>query len=209
MKHWLKRAFGLICLAAAVVITCSAWFVIREDRKIRAEADAIKKAAMMPFVVRGFELDMLPYISPVGHTSYPTGDESDDVLILVGRDSCPVCKKQMPWWKRTLEVVPHDRKLEVWLVSLDAGNGFSDLIEYLDATHRAHRQFTVPSVDLFTLRTGVSAVPMTISTKAHRVTLVHTGMFRDADFERIKSALLAPVESAIFIRGIGEGLRRR
>ncbi len=175
-----------------------AWRILLQNGALSTENALLRNAIGTPLIMRDFEVNLLPYVTPLeAHvTPGPTGSQR---VILVAKEGCPYCVKQLPMWEEfvTSSVLP--KNTEIWLVSLTGGREFGELKRTMAAQARPHREFAVVNAAAFTLSTGIRGVPTTIVTRDNRVQLVYAGLFTDSVRSQLLSGdLLSPSVRAQF-----------
>jgi hypothetical protein len=186
------RVASIIALISAVLVLALGWRVSHTSESVAAENALLRNALESPLVIRDYELDILPYMTPVrsGDAPQPSNTEK---AIFVAKQTCQYCAKQLPIWKDLATSSVLDKDAEIWLVSLGEANAFGDLAKTLTSQGRSYREFRVGSIAAFVLCTGIRATPTTIIAKDNRVRLVYPGLFTDAVRNQMFSGgLLAP-----------------
>jgi hypothetical protein len=180
-------------LIAALVIGFG-WKVQARDARLFAENKELKRSVGLwkPHIIRNFDLDLLPYLSPVSQ-EYTRATDSGDRFIFIARDACHFCAAQIPFWKRMVAAAP--KNTEIWLVSLDAGEHFAELANFVQSSGHVFRRFGVRDSVAFVLSTGILGTPATIVTKDQVVTMYYPGLFTEDLFAKVQSLIYAPASA--------------
>lgn len=197
----LRIGLTTAAVVASGVILWFGWSVAGQNRKLRAENTALKQTAETPYLIRDFELNALPYLTPVGAASDSSVKETSARFLFVADEKCGFCSQQMEWWEKTItEERKRERSFEVWLISLGTGKEFGELARYLSVAGQPFRQYSANSREYFVLATGVTSVPATVFTRNNRVILAHSGVFSDALFKTALDILNSDPAGARFLR---------
>ena len=201
-RRWVIPGVNLLVVAATLGF---GWRVSLKNTQLRAENLEIRRAIRMPYIIRGFEMGLVQYLKPVDGGSAPLASGGTR-MILFGRDTCPVCETQIPWWKRLADkAVTSGAVSEVWIVSLDDGLKLKDLAEQIRVAGIPVRRYTVSTIGGFTVATGVSGVPTTVVTRDGRVIAAHAGAFTEEVLSEMVGVISSPTTTAHFPRrGIRE-----
>ncbi|HLH17034.1 MAG TPA: hypothetical protein VKX45_07425 [Bryobacteraceae bacterium] len=197
------RVTSIIGVASAVLILAFGWRTWIDSKNVAAENASLREALGRPVIIRDFELDILPYMVPVRPVTLPQPSNTEKV-ILVAKQTCPYCAKQLPIWKDLAASSVLDKDAEFWLISLGEADAFHDLTQTLAARGRSYREFRVPDVALFGLCTGIRGTPTTIVTSGNRVTLVYAGLFTEPIRKQVFSG--AVLKSSARVRFPSPGL---
>jgi hypothetical protein len=111
-------------------------------------------------------------------------------LILAFEDECPYCKRNRSNWQRLLSLPQWPKDSDVWLIPLSGGLGnYQDMVE-LASQRSIPLRVLKPIRPLFTLRTGLAAVPATVIVdETERVRLVRVGVMAPTDLDLFAEAL--------------------
>jgi len=171
--------------------------VARSNQRLRSENALLRTVADQPFLIRNFELNLLPYLRPLTASGTPL--HVGKRIVLFGKDGCRFCTIQGPWWKRLIEAASHGLASEIWLVSLNQGREFETFAKEIAPVGLPVRRYSVTSVAAFTLGTGLKGVPTTLITSDDRVQLVHTGTWNEELLAEAVQVMSEPAISTKFL----------
>jgi hypothetical protein len=187
-----RRITSIIGAGSAVLILLFGWRVLLTSKNVAAENALLRRAIGTPLVIRGFELDILPYMVPVRPGTAPPPSNTEKA-IFVARETCQYCARQLPIWKDLVASPVLQKDAEICLISLGEADAFGDLTQTLSAGGRSYREFRVPDIEAFVLCTGIRGTPTTIITRDNGVRLVYAGLFTEPIRNQVFSgALLEP-----------------
>jgi hypothetical protein len=192
-------AFGVLLFGARVSSS---------NRRLETENKLLRDTARKPYLIRNFELDLIPYLRPLDSVQRPAA--SSRRLILFGKDGCKFCAQQMPWWQHIVDVAAKRSLIsELWLVSMNQGEEFERFAKGLSHPGLAVKRYSVLDVPAFILGTGLNGVPTTMVTTGDLVQLVHSGTYNDQLMTDTLKVMTGNVASAQFLpRGPVERLTR-
>jgi len=112
-------------------------------------------------------------------------------LVLAFEDACPFCRRNRVNWERLLSMSAWPRDTDVWLIPVTGAIGsYSDLVTLAKEHSVPLRVLSVRRRWVFTVRTGLVAVPATVVVDgAERIRLVRTGEMADSDVFVFTAAL--------------------
>ena len=142
-----------------IAVTCFGWKIEAKNRELTAANQDLRRMVtkQKPHIIRNLDLDILPLVEPVSPDYHISAASGDERLILVASDSCAICEKQLPLWKRLVQGLPAGR--EVWMVSMDRGKKFSDMAGFLRSSGRPYKWLRATDLAVFVLSTGSSQRP--------------------------------------------------
>jgi hypothetical protein len=192
-----RHILAVVGMVSALSIVAFGWRISLKNRQLASENAALRGAMETPRVIRNFEPDILPYLDALPPVP-AAGASVNERFIFVSRSTCPYCARQLPFWKRMVDLMLPRQDAEVWLISLDGSEAFGDMPGLLASNQHPYREFTARSIQTFSLCTGIQGVPTTIVTTANRVVLFHAGLLTEQLMGTISDILHEQLVSARF-----------
>jgi hypothetical protein len=162
-ESW-NRAFRAVIAVAAVALIVSSWYIYVQNIKLRRFATGLLRAREYPYVVTGLKVDILQD-SALLQTSpdlSPADRKPVRKLVLVTSDTCGYCARNLPRWKKLLAGLSPRDSQEVWLLTMNTARRTEPLVRLMQAEKLPYRVLAVRDPMLFSLKTGIVGVPMTL-----------------------------------------------
>lgn len=165
----LSRAFRVAVLVAAVALLGFSWYTQIQNRRLHRFTRELLAAREYPYVVTGLRLDILAeseLLAASGEVVAPLAPERE--LLLVSSDECAYCKQNLPRWQELLAGLEPAPDREVWLLTFDSFELLRPVVDQLERSQLAYRVLRVRDPILFSLKTGIVGVPLTMVLGADR-----------------------------------------
>lgn len=159
----LSRTFRVAVLLAAVALLGFSWYTQIQNRRLHRFTRELLAAREYPYMLTGLRLEILAeseLLAASAGISVPFDPGRE--LILVSSDECGFCKQNLPRWQELLARLEPAPDREVWLLTFNSIELFSPLVDQLERSHIAYRVLRVRDPILFSLRTGIVGVPLTM-----------------------------------------------
>lgn len=190
-------AVGNVLAAVGVL-----WFGLRvsaQNKRLQNANAVLRTTAEKPYLIRNFDLDILPFLRPVSVVSFHSKPARR--ILLFGKDGCNFCVQQLPWWKRLIaESSEHGLFSEVWLISTNAGRDFEAFAREIGPLGLPVQRYAAITSAGFAVGTGVAGVPTTVVTDEDRVLLVYAGIMNEELLRESVKIITEPTASARFLR---------
>ena len=181
-----RRAFRAGVAVAAVALLASSWYIYLQNVKLRRFAADLLRAREYPYVVTGLKVDLLQDSAVLARAPGTADNQPSRRLVLVTSDSCGYCTRNLPGWDRLLAgLSPRDAQ-EVWILTMNTARRAEPLVRRMQAARLPYRVLAVRDPLLFSLKTGIVGVPMTLV------------LGRDSSVELICHGQLGDREIAVF-----------
>lgn len=193
---------SLLVVGNALAAVGVLWFGLRvsaQNKRLQNENVILRATTEKPYLIRNFELDILPFLRPVNLVA--SSSKPARRILLFGKDSCNSCIQQLPWWERLIAASAEKGLVtEVWLISTNAGHEFESFARGIAPLGLPVQRYTVATSAGFAVGTGIAGVPTTIVTDENRVLLVYAGIMNEDLLRESVKIITEPPASARFLR---------